>query len=170
MKVFAGDSRIERLPLPARLVYTFFIVFMIIGFVSSLFLYQDGIGWRGDQVSTWYRGDDAQMAFPKSFRQMMETFHFHLFTVPVCYLIVAHLFMLGSMGRRWKLFWICAGFASTLFHLFAPWVAWKWPSPAGWVMPATGAFFLVSWVVMLSGPLWDMWAGSFGKQAEEQEG
>ena len=60
------------------------------------------------------------MRFEKPPRQVMETFHFHLFSVPVVLLIIAHLFMMCELATRFKVGVIIASNAATFVHLLAP--------------------------------------------------
>src|SRR5687768_8670603 len=122
MRYFGRPTQLERLSLEARIVYTGFAVFMLLGYGSSAWLYgDDELGVSGDNAVRYYLGApttanaaadanaggpalelpdlesgaiETGMRLAKPPRQVMETFHFHLLTVPVCLLIIAHLFMM----------------------------------------------------------------------------
>ena len=97
------------------------------------------------------------MRLEKPARQVMETFHFHLFTVPIVLLIVGHLFMLTSISTRAKITVIAVASASTLTHLLAPLMV-RFGSD-GWapLMPLSVVAAAVSWLPMLVWPIWEMW-------------
>lgn len=99
MREFQGRGHLlRRLDPGARLVYGGFLVFLLAGLVTTALLHADSMGLDAATAATWWRGDEAQMAYPKSYRQVLELTHFHLFTEPVVWLVVAHLYHLSG-GR-----------------------------------------------------------------------
>lgn len=193
MRQFARPFPITRLSLEARVLYTGFLLFLVLGFVSSAWLYADSFGrLSGQTAAEYYRGGAAPaepaakaeaaggpalelpsdgpalelpgetaaaapMRLEKPARQVMETFHFHLFTVPVVLLIVGHLFMLTALSTRLKVGVITLASVATFVHLLAPllvrFVGPRW----GWLMPVSVVGAAVGWLPMLLWPLWEMW-------------
>ena len=184
MRQFARPFPITRLSLEARVLYTGFLLFLVLGFVSSAWLYADSFGGlSGRGTAEYYRGGTALAPAPgtadeadgpalelpdegavpeplrleKPARQVMETFHFHLFTVPVVLLIVGHLFMLTSLSVRLKVGVITEASVATFIHLLAPllvrFVGPQW----GWLMPVSVVGAALGWLPMLVWPLWEMW-------------
>jgi hypothetical protein len=193
VRQFARPFPITRLSLEARVLYTGFLLFLVLGFGSSVWLYADSFGGLSGQSSVeYYRGgavthahaaasetaggpvlelpeDGPALELPvetaapvpmrleKPARQVMETFHFHLFTVPVVLLIVGHLFMLTGLSMRWKVGIIAVSSVATFVHLLAPllvrFVGPQW----GWLMPVSVVGAAVGWLPMLLWPLWEMW-------------
>lgn len=93
-------SRLAALPPGARLVYGAFLGFTLLGLASALLLHADGMGFSAASGAAWWRGDEAAMSFPKSYRQLLELTHFHLFTEPVTWLVLAHLYQMGGDDAR----------------------------------------------------------------------
>lgn len=184
MRQYARPFPITRLSLEARVLYTGFLLFLVLGFVSSAWLYSDSFGGLSGRGATeYYRGGAAPaepapkaeatggpaldlpeetaavapMRLEKPARQVMETFHFHLFTVPVVLLIVGHLFMLTALSTRLKVGIITVASVATFMHLLAPllvrFVGPQW----GWLMPVSVVGAAVGWLPMLLWPLWEMW-------------
>ena len=83
--------------------------------------------------------------------------HFHLFTVPVFLLIIAHLFMLT--GARGKSMWIAGGWLSSLVHLAAPWLIRYSSTSWSFLYPLSGAAMALTLTVMTGYPIIAMWAG-----------
>ena len=179
--------RIEALSLEARVLYTAFCVFLLIGYVSSALLARD-IGASREAVGSYYLGaalpaktapgggpaielepESAPMVelrAAKSDRQMLETFHFHLFTVPVLLLILGHLFMLTGLSLRAKIAWILGASVSTLAHVFAP-IAVRYGGAAfAPLMPLSGALSGVTWTVLTAWPVVEMWRPRAASQVE----
>src|SRR5205823_13739684 len=74
-----------------------------------------------------------------SYRKLLEVTHFHLFTVPVFLLIIAHLFTLTGLSPTAKLVWIAMGSASSLLRLAAPWLVRYGGEAWGFSYPRAGA-------------------------------
>jgi hypothetical protein len=186
MRVFARPMALDKLSLEARVLYSAFCVFLLVGMASSAWLYlDDGLGLSSRAVSRYYLGDDAapqggddvhrggpalalppssddeglrlELRMEKPARQVMETFHFHLFSVPVCLLIIGHLFMMCGLSTRAKVALLVSASIFTLLHLVGPLLvrfgstAW---SPV-FVVSAVGMTLL--WSVLLLVPLVQMW-------------
>lgn len=189
MRAFARPMGIDRLSLEARVLYTAFCLFLLLGLASSAWLYlDDGLGLSSGAVTRYYLGDDAHpptsapppspatsgpaldlpdevldvaagdgMRLEKPARQVMETFHFHLFSVPVCLLIVGHLFMMCGLSTRKKVTLLVLASVFTLLHLVGPLLV-RFGSPAFsplFVVSALGMTML--WAVLLVWPLVEMW-------------
>ncbi|ATB40051.1 hypothetical protein CYFUS_005499 [Cystobacter fuscus] len=181
MRQFARPFPITRLSLEARVLYTGFLLFLVLGLASSVWLYADSFGaLSARSAAEYYRGgaapapvaDDAggpalelpdeavapePLRLEKPARQVMETFHFHLFTVPVVLLIVGHLFMLTSLSVRLKVGVIAFSSVATFVHLLAPLLV-RFSGP-GWgaLMPVSVVGAALGWLPMLLWPLWEMW-------------
>jgi hypothetical protein len=199
VRQYARPFPIHRLSLEARVLYTGFLGFLLLGLLSSVWLYRDSFGGLSGQGATeYYRGGasapppasearpaDARgtgpvlelpsdgpalelpgeaevpaavpMRLEKPARQVVETFHFHLFTVPVVLLIVGHLFMLTALSTRAKVAVIAVSSVATFVHLLAPllvrFVGVGW----GWLMPVSVVVAALGWLPMLVWPLWEMW-------------
>ena len=183
MRPFARPFPIDRLSLEARVLYTGFLGFILVGLVSSVWLYADSFGdLSAARAREYYRGASEPGPAPepavggpeldlpreraaaagairleKPARQVMETFHFHLFTVPVVLLIVGHLFMLTSISTRAKVVVISVASVATLAHLLAPLIV-RFGS-AAWapLMPLSVVAAAAGWLPMLVWPIWEMW-------------
>lgn len=173
---------IGKLSLEARVVYSVFLGFMLVGYATSLWFYLDdelGVGPAG--AVRHYLGDDAappppppepggpSVALPDAdadlspirleqpARQVMETFHFHLFSVSICALVLMHLFMMCSPGRRTKIAIILGGALCTLTHLLVPPLT-RFVSPGfAWLMFPSALGMTAGWLAWTLWPLWEMW-------------
>lgn len=190
MRVFARPSGLERLSLEARLVYSGFCLFMLLGFASSVWFYYDdgllagsaaaaryylgeGVGVEAERASAPGNlggpalvlpgdaesvvGDAPSLRLAKPARQVMETFHFHLFSVPVCLLIVAHLFMMCALATHLKAWTVGLAYCATLAHVATPplirFASARWAM----IMGPSAVFMTLTWLVMLTWPLVEMW-------------
>ncbi len=95
--------------------------------------------------------------FQKSPRQVMEGTHFHIFVVPILFLIIAHLYIMSSHKRSFKVGVVIFAFGSTLIHLLAP-ILIRFASPvfAHLVFPSA-LMMSVTWIYLTAWPVYEMW-------------
>lgn len=175
MRAFAKPMSIERLSREARLIYSSFCVFMLLGYASNVWLYlDDGLDPKPSSAVRYYLGDPEptsagpdiampsdmgapELRFRKPARQVLETFHFHLFSMSVCLMIIAHIFMMCRVSSRLKLWTIAIGSVATLLHLCTP-VLIRFVSPHfATLMFPTSIIMTMAWLIMTLRPLFDMW-------------
>ena len=184
-------GRLRSLPLPARVVYSVFLVFTLAALGVTLWLGADMVGPGLSGLREYYAGitPDAASAHapaaagkpgagpalelpadidappppePMPVRKLLEVTHFHLFSMPVYLLILSHLFMLGRASDATKLTWITLGTLGTAGHVVAPWIA-RAASPGSTALYAlSGSAMLASMLVMTVWPLYEMWAPAPG--------
>jgi hypothetical protein len=191
----SSGFRIWNLGREAKLVYTGFGIFSLLAFLCSFLLYDDLVGARTAGVAGYYAGtaparsDGAPAggapsvmprielpagdeAAPKltvaiPYRKLLEVTHFHLFTVPVFLLIIAHLFMQTGLSPGAKAAWIVGGWLASLGHLAAPWAIRYGSASLSVLYPLSGAAMGVTMTVMTVYPIVVMWAGGERKRAGE---
>jgi hypothetical protein len=186
MKDFVRPAgRLRALPFPARLVYSVFCCFSVLALAETTWLGADMVGANLEGVPSYYAGKPAAApaaasaepgasvgggpvielpdeglavaSNPMPLRKLLEVTHFHLFTMPVYLLILAHLFMLSRMQQGAKLAWIGAGSLAVLLHIAAPWLARAGSAGSTAFYAVTGALLFVSFGVMCVVPLYEMW-------------
>ncbi|MCK6549110.1 hypothetical protein L6R52_24920 [Myxococcota bacterium] len=97
------------------------------------------------------------LRFAKAPRQVWETFHFHLFSVPVCLLIIGHIFMLSGLATPVKAWIIAIASVSTLVHVaMPPLVRLASPALAPLMFPSALLMGL-TWLFMTLWPIGEMW-------------
>ncbi len=108
-------------------------------------------------IANHYRGSDATFGEPMSFRELAEITHFHLFTMPVVFMILVHVLYLTMASNRLKVLMTWMGFGGVILDLISPWLI-RYVSPM-FVMTMLGGDILmtVSFLVMMAIPLYEMW-------------
>jgi hypothetical protein len=180
VRQFASSGfRIWNLSREAKLVYTGFGLFALLAIGVSMLFYEDLVGPRTSGVAGYYAGTRPAATAPATgggpaielpeeptgeritvavtYRKLLEVTHFHLFTVPVFVLIIAHLFMLTGVSSAAKTAWIAIGWASSLVHLAAPWVIRYGGAQWSVLYPSSGALMGVALSVMTIYPIVVMW-------------
>jgi hypothetical protein len=186
MRQFASSGfRLWNLGREAKVLYSAFCLLTFLGLVSSALYYGDLVGAGMGGIKRYYAGEDRAAAPPAAaaptggpaielpddaerarapivvavtYRKLLEVTHFHLFTMPVVLLIVAHLFLATGARDGAKLAWIVAASASVLLHLATPWlVRYGGPSLA-FLHAVSGAALTVTMSVLTLYPVVAMWS------------
>lgn len=182
MRQFASSGfRIWNLSREAKLVYTGFGLFSLLALVVSMMFYEDLVGPKTAGVAGYYAGAATAKAAPAAaaggpkielpdeaasseritvavtYRKLLEVTHFHLFTVPVFLLIIAHLFMLTGLSSTAKMAWIATAWVTALVHLAAPWIIRYGGAGWTWLYPSSGALMGLAMTVMTVYPIVVMW-------------
>ncbi|HZF51609.1 MAG TPA: hypothetical protein VE093_23300 [Polyangiaceae bacterium] len=186
MRDFAASAgRLRVLSFGAKLLYTAFAISAIIGLLVSWQLYGAAIGEGGDKVyysgaaaeakpapepptAPAAEGDGPALDLPEeataprvmteqiSERKLLEVTHFHLFSVPVYVLILAHLWLLARMPSWLHTAGIVASVVTSGLHLAAPWIV-RGRTGLSALMPISGVGMLVVMGIIAIVPAIDMW-------------
>ncbi len=140
-----------------RLVYTLFLLLLFAGFAFTFFWAHDLTGLSLQGIADHYRGSDATFGEPMSFRELAEITHFHLFTMPVVFLILVHVLYLTTAGTRLKVLMTWMGFGGVMLDLISPWLIWSISTVCVLTILAGDLFMVVSFLVMMGIPLYEMW-------------
>jgi hypothetical protein len=200
----AGAGRLRVLPLGAKLLYSAFALSAVIGLLVSWRLYGAAVGEAGAPVyyagaaapeapareapKVEAAGDGPALELPEeataprvmteqvSERKLLEVTHFHLFSVPVYVLILAHLWLLARLPSWLHATGVVASVVASGLHLAAPWIVRGSPGLAG-LMPVSGVAMLVTLGALAIVPAIDMWlprparrAGSRDSESAESDG
>jgi hypothetical protein len=171
MRNFNTRFRLRDTDRHIRLLYTLFLLLMLSGFLFSFFWAHSMTGLSPQGVADHYRGSDTTFGEPMSFRELAEVTHFHLFTMPVVFMILVHVLYLTSASHGIKAAMTWAGFGGVILDLFSPWLI-TYVSPIFVLTMLTGdTLMMVSFFVMMAIPLYEMWVLKqpliAGKRSEE---
>ncbi len=157
MRNFNARFRLRDADRHIRLVYTLFLILMFVGFAFSFFWAHSMTGLSPQGIADHYRGSDATYGEPMSFRELAEITHFHLFTMPVVFIILIHVLYLtmASNGLKVSLTWIA--FGGVGLDLISPWLI-TYVSPFFVLTMLVGDLLMViSFFVMMAIPMYEMW-------------
>jgi len=163
MKAFSRRGfQLRRASLETRVAYTGFLLLTAPGAATLVALSVGRMGLSPAAIATYYRGGQTEMSFPKQFWQLMEVSHFHLFSVQVVVLILAHLLFATPISRRARV-WLTSGtFLGAALEIAGPWAvrylaaSFAWMLLAGWALLAFGilAIIVLSLVSMWGPERW----------------
>ena len=140
-----------------KIIYTVFLGFMLLGIVSILVFYLAKTGLGVTSLMEYYRGNEEKLMYPKTFQELWEVTHFHLFTMPVIFLIFSHLFALTRVPGRIKgLVMLCAA-AGMFLDIVSGWLI-VYEGPAFVYLKILARLLLASsFPVFLAVPIYEMW-------------
>jgi hypothetical protein len=134
-----------------------FLGLMLIGFLFSFFWAHSMTGLSPQGIADHYRGSDATFGEPMSFRELAEVTHFHLFTMPVVFMILVHVLYLTNANHAVKVSMTWLSFAGVGLDLISPWLI-SYVSPIFVLTMLTGdTLMMVTFLVMMFIPLYEMW-------------
>jgi multidrug transporter EmrE-like cation transporter len=140
-----------------RLVYTLFLMLILAAFCFSLFWAHSMTSLTPDNIAAHYRGSDTTFGEPMSFRELAEITHFHLFTMPVVFMILVHVLYLTMAGDRLKIATTYAAFGGVGLDLVSPWLI-SYVSPVfALTMLAGDLLMTAAFLVMFCIPLYELW-------------
>jgi hypothetical protein len=172
-------GRLRAVSLGSKLLYTAFAVAALAGLLVSWKLYGAAVGEAGPAV--YYSGAEVQRAPEKSNpgdgpaieladeskpsrpitaqmpeRKLLEVTHFHLFTIPVYVLILAHLWLLTKLPVWAQHTGVVLAVVTSALHIAAPWLVRASPGAAV-LMPISGLSMLLTLGAMALISTIDMW-------------
>ncbi len=116
--------KLNRIPLPIKIAFICFYIFIILGFVfAHLILHFKLNGsFKPDDIVSYYKGNEEMLRFQKTPLELSETSHFHAFISPVIALILSIFFSFSEINESLKNFIIILSFISALMLILNPWI------------------------------------------------
>ena len=169
MRLFTiSGYRLSRLPFGARLFYSLFLLMVFLGLISCLGFVFGKSGASTAQVVEYYRQDSSGLG-AKPYLELLETAHFHLFSMPIFFLVLGHIFFMSSVGERTKLVVILASFVALVAEIALPWLIVYHSERWGWLEHPTRITLFGTFLVFILVPLWEMWTGEDESLLEARE-
>ncbi|MFT3766035.1 MAG: hypothetical protein QM820_11040 [Minicystis sp.] len=173
-------GRLRVLSVGAKILYSAFVIATLAGLLVSWRLYGAAVGDAGPAV--YYAGaaktettsapaaagdgpaiqlapEDAK---PRAIveqmpeRKLLEVTHFHLFSIPVYVLILAHLWLLAKIPQWLQHGGVVAAVATSALHIAAPWIV-RGRAGLAFLMGSSGAAMLIVLGLMGLWSMIDMW-------------
>jgi hypothetical protein len=135
--------------LEIRVAYTGFLLLTALGVVTLLALSVGRVGADPRAIATYYRGGEGEMSFPRTFWQLMEVSHFHLFSVPTVVLILTHLLYATPTSLRFRVALSIVTYSGAFLEATGPWAVryvgafFAYALLAGWVLLAGGCSLII---------------------------
>lgn len=178
----ALPGRLRAVSLGSKMLYTAFAVAAVIGLFVSWRLYGAAVSDAGP--AAYYAGAEVAAAPAKidvkpasggpaidlapepekprvivvqmSERKLLEVTHFHLFTIPIYVLVLAHLWLLAKLPLWLQHAGVVAAVLTSALHIAAPWLV-RGSAGLAVLMPISGVAMLLTLGGMAVVTTIDMW-------------
>lgn len=157
MRNFNTRFRLRDTDRHIRLVYTWFLLLMLAGFVFTFIWAHSMTELTPKGIAEHYRGSDATFGEPMPFGQLAETTHFHLFTMPVVFMIMVHVLYLTMASPITKVISTWLAFIGVSLDLISPWLIAYLSPVFVLTMLAGDLLMVVSFLIMFGIPMYEMW-------------
>ncbi len=97
------------------------------------------------------------MVFAKEMPELMKTSHFHLFMMPIVFVITGHLFLLSAWGRRSKTVVISSCFAYIVLDISKPWLIRYGGDSFASLAPINSGLLGITMLLCILVPIYEMW-------------
>jgi hypothetical protein len=170
MQAFARRGfQLRSASLETKIAYTGFLLLMLPAFSTLVALSLGRMGLDPHSIAAHYRGGESEMSFPKTFWQLVEVSHFHLFTIPVVVLILSHLLYATPASTRLRVYLTSITFAGAFLDAVGPWTVrylsagFAYLLIVGWLFLAGGGLLIVAltlvsmwgpkrWIFLIASP------------------
>lgn len=128
MRYLAGDQWYLSSYTPSmKIALSFFVLFVLLGLASSLALQYNQTQFQTSKAETYYLGNKGEknvdtFHVKKSYRELLEVAHFHLYIMPIIYLAYVHLYFLTKRPETEKVFVTIITFTALLGEIITPWL------------------------------------------------
>lgn len=177
----ALPGRLRAVALGSKMLYTAFALAAVIGLLVSWQLYGAAVSDAGP--AAYYAGAEVAVAPAKidlkpgggpaielapepekprvmvvqmSERKLLEVTHFHLFTIPIYVLVLAHLWLLAKLPLWLQHAGVVAAVMTSALHIAAPWMI-RGSAGMAALMPISGVAMLLTLGGMAVVTTIDMW-------------
>ncbi|HIG30803.1 MAG TPA: hypothetical protein EYQ50_24560 [Verrucomicrobiales bacterium] len=152
-----SHSRLTNLSWEIKTAYTAFLGFCFFAYVVIFLLAVLKTGFTNQDYVDYYQGNESREMYKKTYGELVETTHFHLFSYPVFLLIQGHIFLLTAWPRSIKAAVVVASFVGSALYLAAPWLVIYGSSHFAWIGFIGRWTLAISLFLYLVVPLYEMW-------------
>jgi hypothetical protein len=151
-----------------KLAFSFFILFVLVGLVSSVAMYHQQFAFSADQAAEYYQGNRGeknvdQFRVQKSYRELLEITHFHAFIMPVVYVAFVHLYFLAPHSNFEKNLVTILCFGGLLVEMATPWLVRYGSEAWSYLFWGSGLTITLTTLWMSLVCYWYLWGASKGR-------
>jgi len=132
---------------------------VLLGLLTCLGFIFAKSGVSAGAVSEYYRQEELGLG-GKPFLELLETAHFHLFTMPIFFLVLGHIFFLSSWNEKAKLAVVLASFVSLLAEIALPFLIVYHSGRWAFLEHASRTGLFVTFLLFVFVPIREMWWGT----------
>jgi hypothetical protein len=143
-----------------KLAVSAYLCLSLLGFTAAALISHQRYQWDHVATTEFYLGNEAKMAYPKLYSELIATAHVHSFVMPIVFLILWLGLPLTPIRNSWKTFFILGGTASILIYNAAPFLVRYHSAQWVWLFTLGGVglffFYLIPSSLVLSETWWGL--------------
>lgn len=169
------SSGMWSLPISNKIFFTFFLSIMAIALGLGFLNYYERTGCSAQKTIRYYCGDEEEaldtplsaeenrakleegLFFPKSYRELLEVTHTHIFSIPIVVFILSRIIAMTHTREGLKITIYGVSFMGILLNLASPWLI-RYSSPHFVIaFTISNIFLMLSFAAYIFIPLYEMW-------------
>lgn len=163
------------LPISNKIFFTFFLFIMSIAIGLGFLNYYERTGLSAQKTIRYYCGDKEEevdtplsdeenrvkleegLFFPKSYRELLEVTHTHIFSIPIVLFILSRILAMTHTREGLKIVIYGISFMGVILNLAAPWLI-RYASPHFVItFTISNILLILSFGAYIFIPLYEMW-------------
>lgn len=120
MRYFVSGEQQRKLLLNALVLM--FLAYIFLLWISNGMMYFHRMNLTVESVITYYCGNEEQFIPAKSYEGMLETLHFHLFSMGMLAVTLTHLMLMSEFSVRLKIWLSSLTYFSAIAEALAGWL------------------------------------------------
>ncbi|HHT9104998.1 MAG TPA: hypothetical protein ACFYD7_03905 [Candidatus Wujingus californicus] len=163
------------LPISNKIFFTFFLFIITIAIGIGFLNYYERTGFSPHKTVRYYSGDEDEDAtisaspeknrarleeglfFPKSYRELLEVTHTHIFSIPIVVFILSRILAMTHTREGLKIIIYGVSFVGIILNLAAPWLIRYANHHFVVVFTISNIFLILSFGAYIFIPLYEMW-------------
>ena len=121
MRDFQKKTPIRSLAIETKIIYTLFLGMNVFAYVLMAVMATQKSGWLPSEGVDYWLGNAKTGAYPKTYGEISELTHFHLFSIPMFMFLQGHIFLMTNWSRRAKIAVLLGAFFPTACYIASPW-------------------------------------------------
>lgn len=123
MKEFRNTNRGPKgLSIDTIKIYYTYLWFSLISYFFMIALSINRSGYTAESIEHYYKGNEELGKYGKSYGEMLDLTHFHLFSIPLFLLVLSHVYVLIGSKSWYRPFVVYGSFFSGLIYILSPWL------------------------------------------------
>lgn len=152
------SMRLETAPLSRKCLFSFFLIFVGIGYLLGLANIYNNTGFSYTGLVVHYRGEAGEEVPPEfASAKLVQEHHVHLFSLSMLFLMVGMIFSLTSLPETLKCIFISAPFIGMLLDFTGFWLLVFLSPVFAWGSMVFGGVMAASFFLLIGRPLYEMW-------------
>ncbi len=154
-------------PISNKLFFTFLLVMIGFAFYVYCLDFYERTKFSPKKIVSHYCGNEENLdnentlqegfLFPKTYREMIEITHVHVFTVPLIIFVMSRILSTTSTREGVKITIFVAAFVGTLMNLSGAWLIRYTSSMFAISLMASYLILGLCFLVLISLPIYEMW-------------